>query len=106
MRSARRRSRRRWPAWWPGGCPAVARGSCRRVRLSRGNGVSRLGGSVRARRAGARLDGVGLLAAEEGGAVILVALGIAAGDGQRPRSALGQVVEEGEQVVGVLAGGI
>src|SRR5262249_60301869 len=35
---------------------------------------------------GAGLDGIGLLVAEEGSAVVLVALGIAAGEGQRKRA--------------------
>ena len=53
---------------------------------------------------GAGLDGVGLVAAEEGGAVVLVALGVAAGQGQGERRA--QPAEEVEEVVGVLAGGV
>src|SRR5262245_38172096 len=52
----------------------------------------------------ARLDGVGLVAAEEGGAVVLVALRVAAGQGQGQRRA--QAVEEVQEVVGVLAGGV
>jgi hypothetical protein len=58
---------------------------------------------------GAGLDGVALLAAEDRGAVVLVALGIAAGDDQVEggRLAAGargaEAVEEVQQVVGVLA---
>src|SRR5260370_27659661 len=60
-------------------------------------------------RGGARLDGIGLFAAEQRGAIVLVALGIAAGDrgapgGVRPRSK--QRVQKSEKVVGVLSGGI
>jgi hypothetical protein len=63
---------------------------------------------------GAGLDGVGLLGPEEGGAVVLVPLGVAAGDGDdglgdgtRPLIRVpGEVVEEVEEVVGVLPGGV
>ena len=63
---------------------------------------------------GAGLDGVRLLAAEPSSAVVFVALGIAAGEGEGGLGdgaglALGVVVElleEVEEVVGVLAGGI
>jgi hypothetical protein len=55
--------------------------------------------------AGSGLDRVGLLVAVDGDAIVLVALGVAAGDGE------GGVVdveasEPGEEVVGVQAGGI
>jgi hypothetical protein len=64
-------------------------------------------------RGGAGLDGIGLLAAEEGGAIVLDALRIAAGDGEgsvgeRRWRASGvsrgspQPLQEVEQVVGVL----
>src|SRR5262249_55991404 len=53
---------------------------------------------------GAGLDGVRLVAAEEGGAVVLVALRVAAGQGQGERRAHPpEAVEEG---VGILAGGV
>ena len=61
---------------------------------------------------GAGLDGVGLLAAEEGGAVVLVALRIAAGEGERERRRRAwrrrrrPSVQEVEEVVGILAGGV
>jgi hypothetical protein len=63
---------------------------------------------------GAGLDGIGLLTAEESGAVVFVALRVAARDGERgagqgaavARRVLAEVVEEVQQVVGVLAGGI
>lgn len=64
-------------------------------------------------RGGAGFDGVGLLAAEEGGTIVFVALRIAAGDengeGRRASGASrgsGEGVQEVQQVVGVLAGGI
>ena len=58
------------------------------------------------------LDGIGLLAAKESGAVVFVALRIAAGEGEREgggaargvRGRPGEAVEEVEQVVGVLPG--
>jgi hypothetical protein len=64
--------------------------------------------------AGAGLDGVGLLAAEQGGAVVLVALGIAEGDadagvgeGASLRAGGGvELGQEADEVVGVLAGGV
>src|SRR5262245_8674579 len=55
-------------------------------------------------RGGAGLDGVGLVAAEDGGAVVLVALRVAAGQGQGERRA--QAAQEVEEVVGILAGGV
>jgi len=63
---------------------------------------------------GAGLDGIGLLGAEQGGAVVFVALRIAAGDGEAgepegvgPRSGRGaERMQEVEEVVGVLAGGV
>jgi hypothetical protein len=65
-------------------------------------------------RGGAGLDGVGLLATADGGAVVLVALGIAAGKRRREggraaraaRGRLAESVEEVEEVVGILAGPI
>ena len=60
----------------------------RRVRISSDNGVS-LAGLLGEGEAGggAGLDGVGLLAAEEGGAVVFVALRIAAGEGEGEQGA-------------------
>jgi hypothetical protein len=63
---------------------------------------------------GAGLDGVGLLAAAEGGAVVLVALGVAARHGDRGVrdgtgvrvGLIGELVEEVEEVISVLAGGV
>ncbi len=60
---------------------------------------------------GAGLDGIGLVGSEKGGAVVFVALGIAAGDGEgEGRDGVGvglaESVEEVEEVVGVLAGGV
>jgi hypothetical protein len=63
---------------------------------------------------GAGLDGVGLLAPEESGAVVFIALGVAAGDGDgdlgdgaRALPGLaGELVEEVEEVIGVRAGGV
>src|SRR5262249_13283818 len=63
---------------------------------------------------GAGLDGVGLVAPKEGRPVVLVALGIAAGEGERTgcrraggrRVGPGQPVQEVEEVVGIRAGGI
>src|SRR5262249_56392811 len=65
-------------------------------------------------RRGARGDRVGLPGAEDGGAVVLVALRIAAGDGEGEPGGRGervggrgrQPVEEVEEVLGVLAGGV
>jgi hypothetical protein len=59
-------------------------------------------------RAAPGLDGVGLLVAEESGAVVLVALRIAARDGEAgPTGKSGrQAMEEVEQVVGILPGGV
>ena len=62
---------------------------------------------------GAGFDGIGLLAAEESGAIVFVALRIAAGDGdggvataaKRP-TRRAEAVQEVEQVVGILAGGV
>ena len=62
----------------------------------------------------AGLDGIGLLGAEEGGAVVLVALRIAAGDGEGARrqrvcrvsGGSAERMQEVEEVVGVLAGGV
>ena len=45
---------------------------------------------------GVGLRGIGLLVAEDGGAIVLVALRIAAGNGP----GIGQAMQEGEQVVG------
>ena len=53
---------------------------------------------------GLGLDGIGLLGAEEGGAVVLVALGIAARDGQR--EVAGETVHEVQEVVSVLPRGV
>jgi len=59
---------------------------------------------------GACLDGVGLLRPEERGAVVLVALGVAAGKGDGEwvgmGGADGTALEEVEEVIGVLPGGI
>jgi len=67
---------------------------------------------------GAGFDGIGLLAAEEGGSVVLVTLRIAAREGQvqcsrRDRRVVpvallvpAKLVEEVDQIVGVLPGGI
>ena len=60
---------------------------------------------------GAGLDGIGLVGSEKGGAVVFGALGIAAGDGEgEGRDGVGvglaESVEEVEEVVGVLAGGV
>jgi hypothetical protein len=60
---------------------------------------------------GPGLDGIGLLAAEEGSAIVLVALRIAAGGTASGRPAVvrarrEKAVQEVEQVVGVLAGGV
>ena len=59
---------------------------------------------------GAGLHGIGLLAAEERGAVVLVALRIAArdrhGDSGRLRAGSPDRVQEVQQVVGVLPGGV
>jgi hypothetical protein len=63
---------------------------------------------------GAGLDGIGLLAAEQGGAVVLVALRIAAGQGEvgvgegagLRCGAAAEALEEVQEVVGVLSGGI
>jgi hypothetical protein len=60
------------------------------------------------------LDGIGLLAAEQGGAIVLVALRIAAGDGdvgmgQGMGLLIGsgaELLEEVQEIVGVLSGGI
>ncbi len=78
-------------------CPQSSRGIVRRYgsgRLSRPIGVALIGcvgvPSV------CRNDRIGLFATEDGGAIVLVALGIAAGDG----GAVRQGMEEGEQVVG------
>ncbi len=56
---------------------------------------------------GAGFDRIGLLAAEEGGAVVLVALRIAAGDGEGgvDNSTL-EGVQEVQQVVGILVGNV
>ena len=51
---------------------------------------------------GGALGGIGLLVAEDGGAIVLIALRIAAGNGP----GLGQPVQEGEQVVGIAAGNV
>src|SRR5262249_1082545 len=74
--------------------------------------AGRLLGEGKARR-GAGLDGVGLLAAEQGGAVVLVALRVAAGEGKgergRPGRAGGrraQAVQEVKQVLRVLPGDV
>ena len=72
-----------------------------------------MGGSFRGGKAGRgpRLDGIGLLVAEEGGPIVLVALRIAARD--TTVGGLGRVgvrreqpVQEVQQVVGILPGGI
>lgn len=68
---------------------------------------------------GARFEGIGLLGAEERGAIVLVALRIAAGDGHGERGLRGrragagragarrsESVQEVQQIVGVLSGGI
>ena len=62
---------------------------------------------------GLGLDGIGLLAAEEGGAVVFVALRIAAGDGegalgrqQGDARERGEAVQEVQEVVGVLPGDV
>jgi len=63
---------------------------------------------------GAGLDGVGLLAAEQGGAVVLVPLGVAHGEdevgaGDAGGGVLGagaELLEEVQEVVGVGAGGV
>jgi hypothetical protein len=47
-------------------------------------------------------DWIGLFRSEDGDTIILVALGIAAGDG----FAVGQGLQEGEQVFGVAAGDV
>src|SRR5262249_48532672 len=70
-------------------------------------------------RSGAGLGGMGLLVAEEGGAIVLVALRIAAGDEEgepssvrrwrragRVGKGVSEAVDEVQEVVGVLAGGI
>jgi hypothetical protein len=53
---------------------------------------------------GAGLDGIGLLAAEVGGAVVLVALRIA--DREDDRQRLSQPSDEADQIVGVLPGDV
>ena len=52
--------------------------------------------------AGVSFDRIGLFRSEDGDAIILVTFGIAAGDG----FAVGQSVQEGEQVVGIAAGDV
>lgn len=52
--------------------------------------------------AGVGFDRIGLFRSEDGDTIILVAFGIAAGDG----FAVGQGVQEGEQVVGIAAGDV
>lgn len=54
----------------------------------------------------AGLDRIGLLIAEDRGAVVLDALRIAAGDAQRPTSRRGELAQEVHQVVGILPGHI
>ena len=85
------------------------------MRSSGDNGVSLAGRSAEGEAGGgAGLDGIGLLAAEEGGAVVLVALRIAAGEGEGATAGgvggvgggVAELVEEVQQVVGVLAGGV
>ena len=63
---------------------------------------------------GLSFDGIGLLATEESDAIVFVALGIATGDGKSAASqsaavglsVVGELVEEVEEIVGVLPGGI
>ena len=55
---------------------------------------------------GAGLDGIGLLRAEDRGSVVLVALRIAARERDRQRSLGSKSMQEVEQVVGVLSGGV
>ncbi len=61
-------------------------------------------------RRGAGLDGVGFASTEQRGSVVLVAFGIAAGDGEVATSqgagGVGEVVQEVQEVVGVQAGDI
>ena len=55
----------------------------------------------------AGFDGIGLLGAEEGGAVVFVAFGIAAGDGKGRVDELNwEGVQEVQQVVGILPGDV
>lgn len=61
----------------------------------------------------ASLDGIRLLVAEEGGSIVLVAIGIATGNGEGAILAkglrmgrVGERVEEVEEVVGILADGV
>jgi hypothetical protein len=60
------------------------------------------------------LDGIGLVAGKEGGAIVLVALRIATGDGDVGMGdgtsilcvLLAELLEEVQEVVGILSGGI